>query len=287
MTDADDLAEWIGRKDSAEEVLSHRLATRYHMTFERPGDPPAPGAAAPRLIHWCLAQPVAPMSALGEDGHPALGTFLPPVPLPRRMWAGGEVTFHGDLRVGDRVCRTSRIADIARKEGRSGTLWFVTVAHEITVAGQTRVTERQDLVYRAAGGAGGAAPAAAPPGKHRRRVEPSSTLLFRYSAMTFNGHRIHYDRDHAVRSEGYDGLVVHGPMQAALLLMFAGDLAGRAPDRLSFRGMSPLTDTGGAFHLNAAQVEDGRQALWTARDGGPEAMRAEAGWAEGARAVLR
>lgn len=277
MTDLERLRAWIGREEHADEVLSPTLAQQYHATFERPGAAPGPGDAAPRLIHWCLAQPVAPMSALGEDGHPALGHFLPPVPLPRRMWAGGSVAFHGDLQVGDHVHRTSRVEDIACKTGRSGELWFVTVGHEVSVNGEVRVEERQDLVYRAAGGAGPSTLPEAARGRHERIVDPTPTLLFRYSAMTFNGHRIHYDRDHAMRTEGYDGLVVHGPMQAALMLMFAGDIVGRPPDRFAFRGMSPLTDTA-PFAVNAGSKEGDVMALWTARQGGPEAMRAEAAW---------
>ncbi len=277
--DLDHLRGWIGREDAASETLSETLALQYHSTFDRPGGPPGPGDSAPRLIHWCLAQPVARLSETGEDGHPALGGFIPPVPLPRRMWAGGTVDFNGDLRVGDTVTRVSRIEDVAVKEGSTGTLCFVTVRHEIGVDGEIRVGERQDLVYRASGGGGGKAPPPAARGAHRRRVDPTPPLLFRYSAMTFNGHRIHYDRSHAVGTEGYDGLVVHGPMQAALMLMFAGDLAGRPPDAFAFRGLFPLTDTA-PFQVNAAESGDG-MSLWTARDGGPEAMRAEARWASG------
>jgi 3-methylfumaryl-CoA hydratase len=278
--DIENLRSWIGREEVADDVLTPALAQKYHATFDAPGPAPAEGQAAPRLIHWCLAQPAVPIAGLGADGHPHRGGFLPPVPLPRRMWAGGAVTFEGDLAVGDAVRRVSRIADISLKQGRTGRLCFVTVEHRIETGGRTIVRERQDIVYRDLD-APGAPKKELPPaatGAPQRHIEPHATFLFRYSALTFNGHRIHYDRRHAVETEGYDGLVVHGPLQAALMLNFAADLKGAQPSRISFRGVSPLTDIA-PFFVHADKADGVAMKLWTARENGPVAMSAEAEWA--------
>lgn len=277
--DLDHLRGWIGRQETTTEAVTPDLVRRFRATFDIGGPPVQPGEA---VIHWCLGQPAATTAALGPDGHPARGGFLPPVPLPRRMWAGGAVRFTGDLRVGQMMERLSRIADVTLREGRSGSLCFVTVEHLISAAGRVVATERQDIVYRAA-----ADPAAvpvgkpaplkpAPAGRHLRPVDIGPALLFRYSALTFNGHRIHYDRPYATGVEGYPGLVVHGPLQATLLFNYAAGLDGRAPDRFSFRSLSPLFDDD-PVRLHAAETEDGLT-LWTAREGGPVAMTAEAGW---------
>ena len=210
--DIDHLQTWIGREQIDSETLSPTLVRQFNATFDRVSDTEQ-GGKAPLLIHLCLAQPIAPMSELGRDGHPALGGFLPPVPLPRRMWAGGAFTFHGDIRIGDEVTRHSKITDVQLKEGRSGALCFVTVQHEVTSDGRHVLSERQDIVYRdipaAAPDKPKADPAPAATGEHSRTVTPHPTLLFRYSALTFNGHRIHYDKPFCIEDEGYPGLVVH------------------------------------------------------------------------------
>ena len=275
--DIDHLRSWIGREEVAEDIVTADLVRKFKATLDLPGGPPQAGEAAPRLLHFCLAQPAAPTAALGPDGHPQRGGFLPPVPLPRRMWAGGSVTFQGDLRVGDAVRRVSRIADVVAKEGRTGLLCFVTVDHAIESKGRPLLQERQDIVYRGLDGGAAKAPAAAEPGRHRRRVDASAPLLFRYSALTFNGHRIHYDRRYVTEVEGYPGLIVHGPLQATLLLHFAAEIHGTPPARFAFRSLSPLFD-GDAVILHAKENGDGL-VLWTARENGPVAMTAEAGWA--------
>ena len=232
----------------------------------------------PRLILFCLAQRAAPTAQLGPDGHPARGGFLPPVPLPRRMWAGGAFTFYGDLRFGDKARRTSSIADVTVKEGRTGTLCFVTVEHAGEANGVRVLDERQDIVYRgldAAGGSGKAPPAAAS-GQHQRPMHAGPPLLFRYSALTFNGHRIHYDRRYVTEVEGYPGLIVHGPMQAAMLCDYATELRGAPPKRFVFRGMSPLFDDD-AFALHASEVGDTLE-VWTAKADGTLCMSATAQW---------
>ncbi|MFG1347407.1 MaoC family dehydratase N-terminal domain-containing protein [Xanthobacter autotrophicus DSM 431] len=274
--DIDHLKSWIGREEAATEEVTAALVRRFRATFDvEPGDP-VPGDVAPRFIHLCLAPPAVPMHALGPDGHPRRGGFLPPVPLPRRMWAAGSLAFTGDLRVGDTMRRISRVEDLSVKEGRSGTLCFVTVRHAIEADGRPVLTEVQDIVYRGLD-TGEAARTATPAeaGPHRREVEPSPPLLFRYSALTFNGHRIHYDHPYVTQVEGYPGLVVHGPLQATLLYRFAAEILGTPPARFTFRGLSPLFDDR-PFFLNARKAENDTLKLWSAAPGGPVAMQAEA-----------
>lgn len=276
--DIDHLRGWIGNEDIGVDIVSEDLARKYHATFDDPGEAPKPGEVVPRLIHFCLAQPAAPTGALGPDGHPARGGFLPPVPLPRRMWAGGAFSFSGDLRVGDVVRRISRIADVVLKEGRTGPLCFVTVEHRVEANGALVLEERQDIVYRDLDGAAGTTkqPPSAEQGAHQRPMRAEAPLLFRYSALTFNGHRIHYDRRYVMEVEGYPGLIVHGPMQAALLCNYATELRGAPPRRFSFRGLSPLFDDD-AFALHAAEEGAGLK-LWTAKQNGTLCMTAEAAW---------
>lgn len=278
MIDLDHLRTWIGRKEQRSELLTEAIASRFNATFDLPG-PATNGAEAPALIHLCLAPQAAPTAGLGADGHPSRGGFLPPVPLPRRMWAGGSMLFHDVIRVGEIVSRQSSIRDVTVKEGRSGTLCFVTVDHRIESGGRLVIEERQDIVYRdnaPAGGARKAAPAPAGRGTDHRTVEPSATLLFRYSALTFNGHRIHYDNPYTRTEEGYPGLVVHGPLQATLLMQFAEQLHGARPRQFDFRSLSPLFDTA-PFTLNAEADGDGMR-LWTAGTDGPVAMEGRATW---------
>ena len=277
MTDAidiDHLRSWIGREDDAGDVVTPDLALKYHATFDFGGDAPKHGEVAARLIHFCLAPPIVPTARLGADGPPDRGGFLPPVPLPRRMWAGGEITFHDDLRVGDKVRRRSRISDVVLKEGRTGPLCFVTIAHRIEANGALVLEERQDIVYRGLDMPSSTtkAPSPAEQGLYRRPMQASPPLLFRYSALTFNGHRIHYDRRYVTEVEGYTGLVVHGPLQAALLYYYAAEIFGTPPERFAFRGLSPLFDDD-AFSLNAS-IADGALHLWTAKQRGPICMSA-------------
>lgn len=269
------LRGWIGREETKSELLTPAAVDRFNATFDFTGEP-RDGDAAPAMIHLCLAPPAAPTAQLGPDGHPARGGFLPPVPLPRRMWAGGSFAFTGDIRVGETVTRRSTIRDVAVKHGRTGTLCFVTVDHRIDSNGREAVRERQDIVYRGTDSGTGKSPDPAPHGAHRRQVEPSAALLFRYSALTFNGHRIHYDAPYVRNVEGYPGLIVHGPLQATLLVQFAEQLRGRRPALFEFRSLSPLFDDAD-FTLNAA--EDGEALnLWTSYADGPVAMQARATW---------
>lgn len=273
--DIDQLKQWIGREERASEKLTEALVGRFEATL---------GASlahiegeAPLAIHWCLTQPAVAADSLGVDGHPARGGFLPPVPLPRRMWAGGQLNFVAPLLVGETVTRISRIADVTHKQGRSGELVFVTVEHEIYSGSTLAVRDTQNIVYRGEDTGASQQPVAAA-GTARiadkcETVEATTTLLFRYSALTFNGHRIHYDLDYARNEEGYAGLVVHGPLQATLLLHLATRMNGnRPPQHFSYRGVAPLTH-GGQFSLNAVPVEGGVD-LWTAGQDGMARMTA-------------
>ncbi|MGH1423899.1 MAG: FAS1-like dehydratase domain-containing protein [Pseudooceanicola sp.] len=277
--DIDHLRTWIGREETVEEALTDELVKRfaavtgYSIPSERRG-----GQVAPRLVHLCLAPPVVPNEELGPDGHPARGGFLPPVPLPNRMWAGGDMTFHRDLTCGRLVKRRSRIEDVVLKNGRTGPLCFVTVRHRIQDSVGLAVEERQDIVYR---GATGDTPiraqAATAPGVHIEPVRADATVLFRYSAITFNGHRIHYDQPYVTQVEGYPGLIVHGPLQATWLCHLAERLRGTPPKRFKFRSLAPLFDVD-TVTLNAAEGDDRVLRLWTAAEGGPIAMEAVAEW---------
>jgi len=278
--DLDHLRQWIGRTTEASDIVTAQLVTGLRATLFQEIGEPKPGDAAPWTVHWCLAQPVFPMSALSQDGHPTRGGFLPPVPLPRRMWAGGELQFFDTLRVGDEPTRTSRIADVTMKTGSTGVLCFVSVEHTVTTTRGTAIRERQDIVYRDVSTVQPAAPAkpAPPPptAQHRESHMADPVLLFRYSALTFNGHRIHYDRDYVTKVEGYPGLVFHGPMQAAFLVEFAANLRGTAPKKFSYRGVQPLFE-GSEFSVNANDSDAGLE-LWTANSTGQPTMKGTATW---------
>ena len=277
--DLDHLRQWIGRTQEATDIVTAQLVKGLRATlFQKIGEPTT-GDAAPFTVHWCLAQPVFPMSMLGPDGHPTRGGFLPPVPLPRRMWAGGEIQFLDSLRVGDESTRTSRIADVTVKTGSTGQLCFVSVEHTVTSPRGTAIRERQDIVYREMGSAQAAAKAPPPPpiAQHRKTHVSDPVLLFRYSALTFNGHRIHYDRDYVTKVEGYPGLIFHGPLQAAFIVEMAAKLrGGRPPKKFTYRGVQPLFE-GGEFSINANDNGDAME-LWTANDAGQPTMKGTAVW---------
>ena len=271
------LRDWIGRTETVHDTLTPRLARELTATIGGSDALPEPGSATPYAAHWLLAPHTVSAGRIGADGHPMRGGFLPPVSLPRRMWAGGSLRFHQPLLVGDEIERRTRIADVTMKTGRSGTLCFVTLEHEIFSPRGLALTERQDVVYRdLAPTAAVAEPQklAGPQAEWRRQMRCGPVVLFRYSAITFNGHRIHYDRDYAMREEFYPGLVVHGPLQATLLLGFAAEILGQHPVTFNFRGVSPLFDFQ-HFTLLADRNEDGL-ALWIEAENGVRTMQAEA-----------
>ena len=240
---------WIGRSERRADRADASLAARWLATLDRAA--PADGTA-PQGFHWCLCTPDAPTSALGPDGHPLRDdgpdSFLPPVPLPRRMWASSKVEFHAPIVLGASVERRSTVAAITGKQGGSGALVFVDIAHETLCEGALAVREVQSVVYRDAAPAG-SAPVPPPLGNSafdpgpwtaHRALTPHEPLLLRYSALTFNSHRIHYDLPYATQAEGYRGLVVHGPLTATLLLDLAqAELGDNALKSFAFRGLSP------------------------------------------------
>ncbi len=273
-------AEWIGRRSEEEDVVTGRLVESFRAVFD-PHLAVVPAGLAPLGIHWCLAPSIARMGELGPDGHPMKNRELPPVPAPRRMWAGGWIETFDPLRVGDRVRRISTIADVARKDGRSGELWFVGVERDYVTERGVAVRERHDIVYREAARQSPrtAERLAREEAETVRRssrdwsVATSPTFLFRYSAITFNGHRIHYDLPYAVEAEGYEGLVVHAPIQATLLLNLAAEDAG-VPRRFVYRGVSPAI----AGHKLTARAGAGkeRDSLWIEGPSGRVSMTASA-----------
>ena len=258
MTSAID--DWIGRTREISETITARQEREFRATLD---DILTDGSELPGL-HWCLAPDIHPPEDLGRDGHPKTGLFLPDVGLPRRMWAGGHVKYHEAIRAGETIRRQTTIKDITFKEGRSGRLGFLTLDHTYHSGQDLRISERQDIVYRADPTPGAKAPS--PPQAEAwdvlRRVEilPNTTMLFRYSAMTFNGHRIHYDKPYAMEIEGYVGLVVHGPMQSTWMQILATQILGRLPIDFSYRGLSPLICDRPAA-IEAIRTEGGGLAL--------------------------
>lgn len=245
--DAGVLRSWIGRSVEAVDILGPRPARLMQATLDQ-SPSLGMGDELPPLWHWLYFLDGAPLSELGRDGHARLGDFLPAVDLPRRMWAGGRFAFHAPIRIGEEIRKVSTIKEVALKEGRSGALCFVTVLHELFGGdGGLRLGEEHDIVYREdpAPGASEPAPVAPPDGAAMTEtVTPTPVMLFRYSALTFNGHRIHYDRDYAREVEGYPGLVFHGPLTATLLADLAvRQMRGRRLVRFDYRGVRPLLDT--------------------------------------------
>ena len=273
------LRGWVGKKEVRSDSLTAWPIAALAATLDEPELAVDIGSPVPNGWHWIFFLEAKPASELGSDGHPKRGGFLPPVPLPRRMWAGGRLEFIQPLKIGDAITRESEILSVEPKSGRSGTLVFVTVRHTIKAAGTIAIIEEQDIVYREAAQKGEPLPPGKPaPGNAAwsRRVMPDSTLLFRYSALTFNGHRIHYDKDYATNEEHYPGLVVHGPMQATLLLDLCRQNARRTLKQFEYRAQHPLF-AGRAFTVNGNFDAAASQAdLWTANDAGNYAMRGTA-----------
>ena len=268
--------DWIGRQETRRDVL--QLQPAHFMQAAIGRQPSLTDAdALPPLWHWLYFLEAKPAGELGRDGHPRKGGFLPPVSLPRRMWAGGRFEFHRPLRFGTAVVKNSTIKDVVEKDGRSGRLCFVTVLHELFDGDALALSEEHDIVYREAPAPDAPAPATQPAPADAEASEefaPSEVLLFRYSALTFNGHRIHYDVDYAREVEGYDGLVFHGPLTATLLVDLACRAFGRQPRRFSFRGLAPLAGMA-PFRLEGRRSGD-TMGLWARRHDGAMAMTAEA-----------
>ncbi|AZD54390.1 hypothetical protein C4K19_2603 [Pseudomonas chlororaphis subsp. aurantiaca] len=261
-----DPSAWIGRSQQARDLLSDNLLKRIAATFGEPV--PAHGEALPPLWQWCFFQEPLAESALGGDGHPARGGFLPPAANRNRMWAGGRLEFFEPLRAGFAADCVSTISHVEEKTGRTGALLFVTVRHEYSQDGRLAIREEQDIVYREPTPPKQASGEPLIQGDWREPVNPSPTLLFRYSAVTFNGHRIHYDFPYVTETEGYPGLVVHGPLIATLSLRaFCRAHPGARLRRFAYRGLRPLIAPQ-PFEVGGWIVRPGVAELWAGNDAG-------------------
>jgi 3-methylfumaryl-CoA hydratase len=288
----EDLSAWVGRVQRSTEILDARLVRWLAATLDRADLLDArDGVALPPAWHWAFFNAVEPMSSLGRDGHPKKGGFLPPTAQPRRMWAGSRLHWHGPLRVGQAVERVSTILKCEAKRGRTGDMVLVTVGHQFRAGDAVVLDEQHDIVYRDEASAEErralaelAAQARAGNvaferrGEILREVTVGPVQMFRYSAVTFNGHRIHYDRDYARETEGYPGLVVHGPLIATMLLEFlqAQVAPGRRVERFEFRAIKPTFDIAPFALHAAAPAADGSVSLWSTNNVGAVGMQATA-----------
>jgi 3-methylfumaryl-CoA hydratase len=266
---------WIGRSETSHDVVSDALIMRFRATF----DSAETGPIAPQGLHWCLCVPDTPTTDLDDDGHPKRGGFFPPIPLPRRMWASSKVQFHAPIVAGMAVTRHSTISNITEKMGNSGHLIFVTIDHSWSAAGAYLVTEQQSLVYRGATTSriqrSLNSDVTLDPACWHRSLIPSEAMLFRFSAITFNTHRIHYDHPYAQQVEGYPALVVHGPLMASLLLDHAArEIGSNRLKSFEFRGLAPAF-AGDPLHLSGQQNDD-KLALQVIGNDGRTVMEAQA-----------
>lgn len=278
--DIETLRQWIDRTEAFEDEISAFPMRALGATFDLDVSAVAKGSDVPPLWHWLYFHQPSAQSKLGEDGHPKRGGFLPPVPLPRRMWAGGRLQFHQPLRVGDVASKHSRIVDVSVKTGRTGSLAFVTVEHQYTSARGLATTEQQDIVYREAALPGAPLPPPVPAPTDEtwsQDMVADPVLLFRFSALTFNGHRIHYDQTYSQNVEHYPGLVVHGPLLAMLLLEVARrELSDVAIRSFEFKGVRP-TFVGQHFQICGKRDPTGTKVLlWVRQGDGALAMTASA-----------
>ena len=290
------LNRWRGRRREKADTIGAQPVEFLRATLDQPWfDDLRIGAPLPCAWHWIFFLEAAPGRALGRDGHPLRGDFLPPVALPRRMWAGGRLEFAAPIRIGEELRRVSTVADIARKTGRSGELCFVTVRHQFFSGSRLKMSEEHDIVYRgdpapaaspspSPGGEDSSPPAASPSPSPATtgiidsadtvaRITPTPVMLFRYSALTFNSHRIHYDADYCRQVEGFPGPVVHGSLTATFLAGLAAQHSGALPRRFAYRALRPLY-AGAPVTLSARQQGRGLQ-LQAADARGRLAMTAE------------
>jgi len=281
-TPRDTFSDWIGRSETRCDTITPTPWLALAATLDLAAPDAAAGTPLPPLAHWLYALPLHRASEIGTDGHAKRGGFLPPIDLPRRMWAGGRFEFHHPLRVGDGVTRTSTIENVTSKSGQSGPLVFVTVRHDWQRDGASHaaLSEWHDIVYRDAPSAGAAAPASRVAPTHSRwsrEIVADAVLLFRYSALTFNAHRIHYDLGYVATVEGYPGLVVHGPLIATLLVdLLRRELPEADMATFAFKAVGPLFATR-PFHLHGVPEADRRTIrLWATNPDGGLAMEASA-----------
>jgi 3-methylfumaryl-CoA hydratase len=276
--DLDYLRTWIGKSRTDEDLISARHARLMAATVDYASEKICDGESLPPLWHWTCFLEGVPASELGNDGHPARGGFMPPVQLPNRMWAGGRVAFISPVIIGSTVRKESSILKVDYKMGRSGDLVFVTVLHEVkSQLGELLIQEEQDIVYKGSTPAIQVAdvPAILPPSQFTKTYTPTSTMLFRYSALTFNGHRIHYDVDYCRTNEGYQNLVIHGPLNATMLAGFAEEICGTKLSTFSYQGLFPAI-LGDSITLHAA-IQERIITLCATLENGTVCMKAEAG----------
>tara|TARA_B100000315_G_scaffold60529_1_gene54887 strand:+ start:10673 stop:11548 length:876 start_codon:yes stop_codon:yes gene_type:complete len=280
LKNLDNLKDWIGKTETIEDFISPTTIAGMSATLDRDDSDPEFGDAIPASWHWLFFNKAARRSKLGIDGHPARGDFLPPVPLPRRMWAGSKVELLKPLEVGSKITRLSTISNVTIKEGRAGTLVFVDIDHQVSGNDGTAVTDLQTVVYRGEAPKEPTAPTEKPKAKPlpdgalwSETVTPDTVLLFRYSALTFIGHRIHYDRDYTINEEGYPALLVHGPLTATLLLDLARrNLANREITGFDVRASGPLFDNA-SFTIHGKLDDSGEKAeLWAVNNEGELSM---------------
>jgi 3-methylfumaryl-CoA hydratase len=268
--------DWIGKTEEIQDQLSASPAQRMAATLNQP-TAFVEGAPLPPVWHWLYFLPAVRMDHTSEDGHAKRGGFLPPVTLPRRMWAGGRIVFHQPLHIGERALKKSRVSDVTSKQGKSGDLVFVKITHEIVGENGLALLEEQDIVFREPATNSTPLPSQPAPveAQWSQTITPDPVLLFRYSALTFNSHRIHYDRDYCRNVEGYPGLVVHGPLTATLLLeSLRAHVPHRTVKTFSFRAVSPLYDDQ-PFRVEG-RIDENDAQMWALNPEGSLAMQASA-----------
>ena len=260
-----DPTAWVGRHEACADTVDPGHMKKMALALDTPA--PGIGAEIPLLWQWGLFIKGQPYAELGEDGHPKRGGFLPAAPGRNRMWAGGRLRFLEPLRVGSPAERRSSIASVVEKDGRTGKLLFVTVLHEYLQDGLLCISEEQDIVYREPSPPKRMGTEPPPPSQWSEAVQPTPTMLFRYSAVTFNGHRIHYDHPYATQVEGYSGLVVHGPMIATLMCRaFRNAHPDKTVTAFAYRGLRPLIAPH-TFQVAGRLTGPTSAELWAEQDG--------------------
>ena len=276
--DIDHLRKWIGKIDNVTDYVTPIVEQRYRATLNMDIGNPKDGDPVTSGLHWMLGWNLVKNDELGVDSHPALGEFLPPVPLPRRMWAGSEIKVLKPIRVGDKVIKQSTVADIQVKEGRTGLLCFVTAEYNFLVNDEVTINEKHNIVYRdisKSGGGSGYSKDIPEKADLSEKIFMHPNILFRYSAIGFVGHRIHYDHPYTVNEENYPGLIVHGPLQATYLLRAAEKLMGKPVKSFTHKVMAPVF-ANSEYMVGVDKMDDGSVSCWGATKEFGVTMRAEA-----------
>ena len=276
--DIDHLRKWIGKIDNVTDYVTPIVEQRYRATLNMDIGNPKDGDPVTSGLHWMLGWNLVKNDELGVDSHPALGEFLPPVPLPRRMWAGSEIKVLKPIRVGDKVIKQSTVADIQVKEARTGLLCFVTAEYNFLVNDEVTINEKHNIVYRdisKSGGGSGYSKDIPEKADLSEKIFMHPTILFRYSAIGFVGHRIHYDHPYTVNEENYPGLIVHGPLQATYLLRAAEKLMGKPVKSFTHKVMAPVF-ADSEYMVGVDKMDDGSVSCWGATKEFGVTMRAEA-----------